>query len=62
MKLQRKCENLEAKVFDFKKASNKKDQYTRQNNLEIHGILVDVKDEQLEQKVYHIFFTSKYQY
>ena len=62
MKLQRKCENLEAKVFDFKKASNKQDQYTRQNNLEIHGILVDVKDEQLEQKVYHIFFTSKYQY
>ena len=62
MKLQRKCENLEARLFDFKKASNEQDQYTRHNNLEIHGIPVDVKDDQLEQKVNHIFFTSKYQY
>ena len=39
----------------MEKASNKQDQYTRKNNLEIHGIPVDVKDEQLEQKVIDIF-------
>ena len=42
-------------MFDLEKASNKQDQYTRRNNLEILGIPVDVKDEQLEQKVIDIF-------
>ena len=37
-KLQKKCENLEARLFDLEKASNKQDQYTRRNNLEIYGI------------------------
>ena len=55
IKLQRKCENCEVRLFDLEKASNKQDQYTRRNNLEIHGIPVDVKDEQLEQKVIDIF-------
>ena len=53
IKLQKKY--LEARLFDLEKASNKQDQYTRRNNLEIHGIPVDVKDEQLEQKVIDIF-------
>ena len=55
IKLQKKYENLETRLFDLEKASNKQDQYTRRNNLEIHGIPVDVKDEQLEQKVIDIF-------
>ena len=52
---QQKCENLEARLFHLEKASNKQDQCTMRNNLEIHGILVDAKDEQLEQKVIDIF-------
>ena len=39
----------------MEKALNKQDQHTRRNNLEIHGIPVDVKDEQLEQKVINTF-------
>ena len=39
----------------MEKASNKQDQYTKRNNLEIHVIPVDVKNEQLEQKVIDIF-------
>ena len=39
----------------MEKASNKQDQCTRKNNLEIHGTQIDVKDEQLEQKVIEIF-------
>ena len=39
----------------MKKASNRQDQYTRRNNLEVHGIPVNAKDEQLEQKVIDIF-------
>ena len=52
IKLQTKCENLEAKLFELQKASNKQDQYSRRNNLEICGI---VKDDQLEEKVIDIF-------
>ena len=55
IKLQKKCEKLEARLFDLEKASNKQDQYTRRNNLEIRGIPADVKDEQLEQKIIGIF-------
>ena len=55
IKLQKKCENLKARLFDLEKASNKQNQYTRRNNLKIHGIPVDVKDEQLDQKVIDIF-------
>ena len=55
IKLHKKCENLETRLFDLEKASNKQDKYTRRNNLEIHGIPVDVKDEQLEQKIIDIF-------
>ena len=50
-----KCENLEAKLFELQKASNKQDQYSGRNNLEIHGILAKVKDDQLEEKVIDIF-------
>ena len=39
----------------MEKASNKQDQYTRWNDLEIYGISLNVKDEQLEQKVIDIF-------
>ena len=49
------CENFEAKLFELQKASNKHEQYTRRNNLKIHGIAVEVKDDQLEEKVIDIF-------
>ena len=55
IKLQTKCKNLEAKLIKLQKASNKQDQYTRRNNLEIHGITVKVMDDQLEEKVIDIF-------
>ena len=55
IKLQTKCKNLEAKLIKFQKASNKQDQYTRRNSLEIHGITVKVMDDQLEEKVIDIF-------
>ena len=48
IKLQTKCKNLEAKLIKLQKASNKQDQYTRRNSLEIHGITVKVMDDQLE--------------
>ena len=51
----KQCENLEAKLFEFQKGSNKQDQYTRRNNLEIHGIPGKVKDDQLQEKVIYIF-------
>ena len=54
-KLQVKCENLEAKLFELQKASNKQDQHTRRKNLKIHGIPAEVKDDQLEEKVIDIF-------
>ena len=50
-----KCENLEAKLFELQKASNKQDQYSGRSNLEIHGILAKVKNDQLEEKVIDIF-------
>ena len=55
IKLQTKCKNLEAKSFELQKASNKRDQYSRWNNLDIHGIRAEVKDDQLEEKVIDIF-------
>ena len=55
IKLQTKCKNLEAKLIKLQKASNKQDQYTRRNSLEIHGITVKVMDDQLEEKVIDIF-------
>ena len=55
IKLQMKCKNLEAKLFELQKASNKQDQYSRRNNLKIHGIPAEVKDDQLEEKVIDIF-------
>ena len=55
IKLQTKCENLEANLFELQTASNKQDQYSRRNNLEIHGIPAEVKDDQLEEKVIDIF-------
>ena len=55
IKKKKKCENLEARLFDSRKASKRQDQHTRRNNLKMHGIPVDVKDEQLEQKVTDIF-------
>ena len=36
IKLQKKCEKLEARLLDLEKASNKQDQYNRKNNLQIH--------------------------
>ena len=55
IKLQMKCKSLEAKLFESQKASNKQDQYSRRNNLKIHGIPAEVKDDQLEEKVIDIF-------
>ena len=55
IKLQTKCKNLEAKLIKLQKASNKQDQYTWRNSLEIHGITVKVMDDQLEEKVIDIF-------
>ena len=37
-KLKMKCKNLEAKLSELEKVSNKQDQYTRRNNLEVYGI------------------------
>ena len=39
----------------MQKASNKQDQYTSRNNLEVHGIPVEVKDDQIEDKVINMF-------
>ena len=50
-----KCKNLEAKLFELQKSSNKLDQYTNRNDIGIHGIPVEVKDGQLEEKVTEIF-------
>ena len=55
IKLHKKHENLEDRLFDLEKASNKQDQYMRRKNLEIHGISVNVKDGELEQKFIDIF-------
>ena len=38
-----KYENLGLQLFELQKVSNKYDQYTRRNNLEIHGIPAEVK-------------------
>ena len=54
-RLQMKCKNLEAKLFELQKGSNKQDQYMRRNNLEIHGTPAEVKDDQLEEKVIDVF-------
>ena len=54
-KKKKKSENLADRLFDMEKVSIKQDQYTSRNNLEIHDILVDVKNEQLEQQVIDIF-------
>ena len=48
-------QKLEAKLFELQKSSNKLDQYTNRNNTGIHGIPVEVKDGQLEEKVTEIF-------
>ena len=48
-------QKLEAKLFELQKSSNKLDQYTNRNNIGIHGIPVEVKDGQLEEKVTEIF-------
>ena len=50
-----KCKNLETKLSELQKALNKQDQYTRRNNFEIHSIPVEVKDDQLEEKVTYVF-------
>ena len=53
-----KCINLEAKLLELQKSLNKLDQYTNKNNIEIHGIPVEVKDGQLKEKVTEIFSQS----
>ena len=50
-KLQIKCKNLEAMLFELQKVSNKQDQYTMRNNLKIHGIPLEVRDDQLEEEI-----------
>ena len=57
-KLQMKCENLEAKLYELQKASDKQDHYTTRNNLKIHGLPAERKDDQLEEKVIDIFSQS----
>ena len=39
IKLQTKCKNLEAKLFELQKASNKQDQYSRRNKLTLMAYL-----------------------
>ena len=55
IKLQTKFENLGAKLFELQKVSNKQVQYSRTNNLEIHSIPAEVKNNQREEKVIDIF-------
>ena len=55
IKLHTKCKNLESNLFELQKVSNKQFQYTRRNNLKIHVISAEVKDDQLEEKAVDTF-------
>ena len=51
LKLQQKVEKLENRISDLESDLNEKDQYNRRNNIEIQGILPDINDDFLEDKV-----------
>ena len=53
-KLQKKVEKLENQIKKQEETIEINNQYTRRNNLEIHGISEDIQDEELEEKVVEI--------
>ena len=55
LKFQNKVEKLENQLLELDQKNNSLDQYTRSNNLEIQGIVANVADEKLEEKVIDIF-------
>ena len=54
-KLQNKVKKLEDHLLEIDQKSNHLDLYNRRNNLVIHGIPVNVTDDELEGKVIDIF-------
>lgn len=55
LKFQNKVKKLENQLLELDQKNNSLDQYTRSNNLEIQGIVANVADEKLEEKVIDIF-------
>lgn len=55
LKFQNKVKKLENQLLELDQKNNSSDQYTRSNNLEIQGIVANVADEKLEEKVIDIF-------
>ena len=53
-KLQKKVEYLQEKIKSQQEDLEMNNQYTRRNNLEIHGIKDDVSDDTLEEEVIKI--------
>ena len=53
-KLRKKVNDLEERILDVENDINQTDNYIRRNNIEIHGIPVNVKDEKLEETVINI--------
>ena len=51
MKLQQKVEKLETRISELESDLNEKDQYNRRKNIEIQGILSDIGNDSLEDKV-----------
>ena len=54
LKLKSRVDSLEEKIIELDISRNKLDQYTKRNNIEIHGILATVSDDHLEDKVLDI--------
>ena len=46
---------LEKKLTEVESSCSKLEQYTRRNNIEIQGILPQIPDEKLEEKVIEVF-------
>ena len=55
LKFQNKVKKLENQLLELDQKNNSLDQYTKSNNLEIQGIVANVADEKLEEKVIDIF-------
>ena len=53
--LRNKVELLEKKLTEVESSCSKLEQYTRRNNIEIQGILPQIPDEKLEEKVIEVF-------
>ena len=54
LKIKFRVDSLEEKIIELDISRNKLDQYTKRNNIEIHGILATVSDDHLEDKVLDI--------